>query len=226
MELPHVLLRTNTKDIFTYQDGYDKVTNADLLGLLNLGRETLRSLEAELEKRQIEVKDDLSNAVTECIGKFQKTLANLQILGRLDEKASQLVVAAVNALKLRPSNRDSSVYRTFLTDILRCCCRGFVVLCAASIGKQRVVTMNNDDRTRLVHYLKTHKSIFECPLLDILATTYHVPDYSSEVDTLECDRPPRRRYEKGRTAVNEVLEAAVVAETTAKIPTHRGKNKR
>ncbi|KMU88204.1 hypothetical protein CIHG_05375 [Coccidioides immitis H538.4] len=187
MELPHVLLRTNTKDIFTYQDGYDKVTNANLFSLLNLGRKTLHLLEAELKKQQIEVKDDLSNAVTKCIRKFQKILANLQILRCLDEKAFQLVVATVNTLKLQPSNHDFSVYWTFLTDILCCCCCEFVVLCTASIGKQRVVTMNNDDRTQLVHYLKTHKSIFECPLLDILATTYHIPDYSSEVDTLECD---------------------------------------
>lgn len=175
MELPSVALWTKERDYFPYHHGCGGVTNSELETLLERGRETVLSLEAELEKRQVATKLEPSSGVSECSEKLRKSTANLKILGRLDDRAVGLAVAAVETLTTEQTSRGSKTYQTFLGDILHHCGRGLVLLCAASLGKQKVVSLNFQDRIGLVHYLKSNKSAFEHPILDSLATEYQIP---------------------------------------------------
>ena len=47
------------------------------------------------------------------------------------------------------------MYRSFLRNVLRPCGRGLALLCAASLGKQRVVHLTEKNRTSLVGYCQT-----------------------------------------------------------------------
>lgn len=176
MDSPCVLLRTKKKDWFAYQNGYEGVTTSELQTLLELGRETVRSLEAELETRQILAKLEESNAVAECTEKLRKSMGNLKILGRLDKKAMNLVTTAANILKAKQTNREGKLYQTFLRDIHHQCGREQVVLCAAGLGKQRVVCLNAQDRIRLVHYVKINTAAFASPVLSALVERCQIPN--------------------------------------------------
>ncbi|OCK74894.1 hypothetical protein K432DRAFT_386533 [Lepidopterella palustris CBS 459.81] len=175
MELPCVMLRTKERDHFSYQDSYGEVTNSELEAFLEQARKTVLSLEAELEKRQI-VALGLSNGVSDCSEKLRKNAGNLKILGRLDDRATRLAVDAVTILKTEQTNRASKIYQTFLGDILRHCGRGLVLLCATSLGKQRVNSLNNQDRVGLVNYLTINKTALESPILDSLAEKYQISE--------------------------------------------------
>jgi hypothetical protein len=176
MKPPCVFLCTEKKDCFAYQNGYEDVTTSELKILLELGRETIHSLEAELETRQVLVKLEESTAVAECTEKLRKSIENLKILGRLDKKATKLVTTAASILRSRPTNREGKLYQTFLRDIYRQCGREQVVLCAAGLGKQRVVCLNTQDRTRLVHYVKTNTAALTSPVLNALVDNCQIPN--------------------------------------------------
>jgi hypothetical protein len=176
MGSPCVLLRTEEKDCFAYLEGYEGVTNSELGTLLELGRETVRSLEAELETRQVLAKLEESNAVAECTEKLRKSMGNLKILGRLDEKATKLVRTAADILKVKQTNREGRLYQTFLRDIYCQCGREQVALCAAGLGKQRVVCLNAQDRIRLVHYVKINTAAFASPILNALVEKCQIPN--------------------------------------------------
>ncbi len=66
---------------------------------------------------------------------------------------------------------DAKVYQLFLHDILRHSGSGLVVLCAASLGKQRVVHLAENDRIGLVSFTKDNKTNLHCPALELLDTT-------------------------------------------------------
>lgn len=175
MALPCVALRTKERDYFPFHQGYEGITNSEIETLLEQGRGTVRSLEVELEKRHIATKLESSSGVSECKEKLRKSSGDFKILGRLDNRAAGLAVAAVETLATKQTNRGSEIYQTFLGDILRHCGRGLVLLCAASLGKQRVVSLNSRDRIELVRYLKSSKTAFESPVLDLLAEEYQIP---------------------------------------------------
>ncbi|PVH92350.1 hypothetical protein DM02DRAFT_575900 [Periconia macrospinosa] len=192
MKLPCVLLRTEKKNTFAYQDGYKDVTTAELEALLELGRETIHSLEAELEARQISAKFEESTAVAECIGKLRKSMEHLKILGRLDEKSTKLVATAARILRAKPTNREGRLYQTFLCDIHRQCGREQVVLCAAGLGKQRVVCLNAQDRIRLVHFVKINTAVFASPILDALVEKCQIPN-TNELFMQDNSRSQKRK---------------------------------
>jgi hypothetical protein len=188
MEAPSILMQTKDKGHFTSHGGYDGVTTSELQTLLELSRVTVRSIEAELENRQFAAQLKPKPAVTERIDKLNKTLTNLNVLGRLDQREARLVTTAVNILNIPQTTRDFKVYQAFLWDIIHHCGRGHALLCAASLGKQRVASLNAQDRIQLVHYFKINKSAFESSVLDSLATEYQVPhdkapDASASVTT-------------------------------------------
>jgi len=175
MELPCVVLRTKDRDYFLCVDGYGGVINSELETLLQQSREVVLSLEKELEQRKVAMNLDSPNGISECCEKIQKSVASLKILGRLDDRAAKLVDAAVETMTTPQTVRASKVYQTFLHDILRHCGRGLVLLCAASLGRQRVITLNSQGRIQLVHYVKNHKTTLDSSTLDSLATEFAIP---------------------------------------------------
>ncbi|GKZ75204.1 hypothetical protein AnigIFM50267_003135 [Aspergillus niger] len=178
MATPSILLQTKQNGLFPSDHGYSDVSDRDLLALVELCRKTTDLMEAELVKRQIWINSSVSTVVDECFQKIRSTLSTVKTLQRLQDNNIALVENAVNTMMNPPPNRDSKLYRTFLTDILRIGHRGLVVLCAASLGKQRIVSMNKQERLHMIQCLKVNKAIFDFPILEQLATVYKVPHYA------------------------------------------------
>ncbi len=175
MELPCVVLRTKDRDYFLCIDGYGGVINSELETLLQQSREVVLSLEKELEQRQVTTDLASPKGISECCEKIQKSVASLKVLERLDDRATKLITAAVETMTTQQTVHASKVYQMFLHDILRHCGRGLVLLCAASLGRQRVIKLNSRDRTQLVHYIKNHKTTLDSSTLDSLATNFEIP---------------------------------------------------
>jgi hypothetical protein len=180
MEHPRITLRTKDRDFFSHGDDYGGVTDAELEALLQQSRELVLSLETELENRQ-SVRHGLPEGIRESCKKLYESAGNIRILGRLNDRDAKLAKAASIVMTVVQTNRGSKVYQVFLLDILRQCGRTLVLLCAASLGKQRVIALNEQSRTSLVHYVKTNMSSLNSPALDLLATEYGMPHENSEL---------------------------------------------
>jgi hypothetical protein len=175
MEYPSILLQTRQRGSFLYDRGYEDIPDADLIILLKLAQRTVESLETELVRRHVWIDAKQSTVVDECVQKMRKTLSTVKTLQRLEDKAGLLVENAVNIVVNQPMNRDAKLYSVFLSDVLRIGSRGLFVLCSASLGKQRIVTMNGEERLQLIRCITANKTIFECPILESLATLHRVP---------------------------------------------------
>ncbi len=115
------------------------------------------------------------DGVNECYERISKSAKTIKILERLSDRGDKHVDKAVDILMTSQTTRESKVYQTFLHDILRQAGRGFVVLCAASLGKQRVVQLSDFDRVSLVRHVKDNKAALHCSALDSLADDFQVP---------------------------------------------------
>ncbi|KAH6701338.1 hypothetical protein BKA61DRAFT_433875, partial [Leptodontidium sp. MPI-SDFR-AT-0119] len=111
----------------------------------------------------------------ECFERLAEVVGTIRILERLSDRGAKHVDTAVDILTTSQTTRESKVYQTFLHDILRQAGRGLVVLCAASLGKQRVVQLSESDRAGLVRHVKDNKAVLHCPLLESLAGDFQVP---------------------------------------------------
>ena len=107
--------------------------------------------------------------------KLHKDTASIKILERLPGRGPVLVKTTNNILTASHTDRDSKVYQTFLRDVLRQCGRGLTLLCAGSLGKQRIVHLTEKDRTSLIGYVKDNKAGLHHAALESLATAYEIP---------------------------------------------------
>jgi hypothetical protein len=114
----------------------------------------------------------------ECYEKVFKAAQTVRILERVTDRGAKHVDTAVEILTTAQSTRESRVYQTFLSDILRQLGPGFVVLCAATLGKQRIVQLNELDRAGLVSRVKENNAILYCPALKSLAEDFLVPSHN------------------------------------------------
>lgn len=118
---------------------------------------------------------DRREGIAICEKKLQESSATIKVLERLSGRGPALVNHAVTILTALQTTHEARVYQSFLCDILRHGGPGFVVLCAASLGKQRVVHLSEKERTTIVGYVKDDQAGLYHPALDVLATTYKVP---------------------------------------------------
>ncbi|KAM5458511.1 hypothetical protein MaudCBS49596_000425 [Microsporum audouinii] len=110
-----------------------------------------------------------------CYQKISETSRAIRTLERLTGRGPALVNAAIGILTSSPSQRDETVYQLFLRDVLRLCGRGLTLLCAASLGKQRVSALSEDQRTHLVRHLKHNRDSLECDCLETIAEEHGIP---------------------------------------------------
>ncbi|KAF2632998.1 hypothetical protein BU25DRAFT_406272 [Macroventuria anomochaeta] len=169
METPCIALSVAKGNNFAWQQGYKDVDDSELETLLTISRELVRSLEAEVQARQLSTKPQLSSALSECIQKLNMSIKKWRVLGRLDKKETDLLRAACNALTVEQATRDGRLYQTFLCDVNRNCNRTSALLCAASLGKQRIVCLNVQERINLLQHLKLTQDALALPALDLLA---------------------------------------------------------
>ena len=130
MVSPGIAFYTKDRERFCWTEGYGSVADAELEILVDQGCMAALSLEAELEKRQLQNQSDV------CGKKLHVCAKTFEILGRLDDRAAKHVGIAVNIMKSSQSVRAFKLYQQFLYDVLRHCGPGLVLLCAASLGKQ------------------------------------------------------------------------------------------
>jgi len=115
------------------------------------------------------------DGLKECYERLSENARTIEILERLSDRGTKHVDIAVDILTTTQTTRESKVDQTFLHDILRQAGRGLVVLCAASLGKQRVVQLSESDRASLVRHVKDNKAVLHCPVLESLADGFQVP---------------------------------------------------
>lgn len=110
-----------------------------------------------------------------CQTKLHEDAQEIRILERLTGHGPSLVDDAVSILTAKQTTRDSIIYQLFLRDMLRHCGSGLALLCASSLGKQRVVHLRAKDRSGLVVYVRDNKANLLSPALETLAKDYQVP---------------------------------------------------
>lgn len=132
-------------------------------------------IESRLNYQQEGQPDDKQGEVAACCKKLQGDSERIRTLDRLSGRGPKLVQDAAGIMKAPQTSRENIVYQEFLGDILHHCGRGITLLCAASLGKQRVTRMNDKDRISFVGFLKNNLSSFHHPILDTLATAYEIP---------------------------------------------------
>jgi hypothetical protein len=122
MERPCVTLHVKERGSFLWSDGFAGVTNAELETLLQQSRDTVISLEAEFEKRQLSKAVNKQHGETDGYCESLRKCANkIRVLERLDDKAVEHVTTAVEILTNPQTIRSFKVYQDFLHDVLRHC---------------------------------------------------------------------------------------------------------
>lgn len=140
---------------------------------ITIGQENAEgSAEAEHEEQQV---GRFHDGIDGCCEKLRKDSGTIKVLERLSGRGPKLVDDAVKTLTTTQTSRDSKIYQLFLHDILRHSGSGLVVLCAASLGKQRVVHLAEADKIGLVSFIKDNQTNLHCPALELLAEDYQVP---------------------------------------------------
>ncbi len=179
MDAPYITFYTPTKREFRHTAGYDEVTITELELLLRQGREAVVSLEGELMKRQPARTIDQSANVSECCQRLHNAGRELGVVEHLEGRAIKQVDDAVNILTSLQTSPSSKTYQSFLYDVLRHCGEGLVLLCAASLGKKRVVDLGSKDRVSLLAYLRATQISLDVPILKPLAQEYGIPSFTS-----------------------------------------------
>lgn len=190
METPCVTLRTKERTNLLSGDEFEGVTDVELEILLQKSRDTVVSLEAELERRQLLTASNHSKEITGYCDSLRKGFDKIRVLERLDVKAAEHVKTAVEILKTPQTSRSFKVYETFLQDVLRHCGPELVLLCAACLGKPKVSSLKKEDRVALLDHLKTKKLSYVSPILGRLATEYGIHSLHSEQGQSKVQQGP------------------------------------
>jgi hypothetical protein len=187
MESPCTTLHTKERPSFLWGDGFEGVTDVELEILLQKSRDTLISVEAEFEKRQLSKASNQPSGIDGYSDSLRKGVNKIKVLERLDDKATEHVKAAVEILTTPQTVRSFKVYKAFLHDVLRHCGPELVLLCAACLGKSKVASLKVEDRISLLDHMKTKKLSYVSPILGRLATEYDI--HSLHVENLPHPSP-------------------------------------
>lgn len=117
-------------------------------------------------------------AIREACEKLHKISRDVRILGRLHGKRSKLVSSAVRIMTSAQTARPFKIYQSFLFDVLRAAGSAgpaMVILCSASLGKDKIVQFNAESRTALIDYITCHKNSLNAPVLSSLVVDYNIP---------------------------------------------------
>lgn len=112
--------------------------------LLQKSRNTVVSLEAELERRQLLTASTHSKEINRYRDALQKGFDKIKVLECLDKKAAEHVKTAVKILTTPQTNRSFKYHETFLHNILRYCGPDLISLCAACLGKPKIGNLKKE----------------------------------------------------------------------------------
>lgn len=169
-------------------DEFEDVTNAKLKTLLQKSRNTVISLEAEFERRQLLTASTHFKEIDEYCDALQKNFDKIKILKRLDDKAAEHVKTAVKILTTSQTIRFFKIYETFLHDVRCHCDSELVLLCAACLDKPKVSSLKMKNRIALLEHMKTKRLSYVSPILERLATEYDIYSLHSEQERLKTQQ--------------------------------------
>lgn len=219
MEYPCITLHTKERPNFLWSDGFEGVTDVELETLLQKSRDTLISLEAELEKRPNSKTSSQPSGIDGYGDSLRKGANKIEVLERLDDKAAEHVKAAVMVLTTPQTIRSFRVYKAFLDDVLRHCGPELVLLCAACLGKPKVASLKEEDRISLLDLVKRKKSLYVSPILGRLATEYGLRSLHNEQE-----KKRKRAESTSLTSVgmtNELAPARIAREGDYTVDSNR-----
>jgi hypothetical protein len=179
MDPTGILFRTTRGDILSTRMNYKELDNLELEALTHSIRDAKTSLEAELQRHQSSTTAVLPDLFKDYGNKLDATVQIIKHLGRLENRQARLVESAASILKTGPTTSSARVYREFLIDVTRLCGRGLALLCAASLGKNKVATLTTQMRASFVGYVQSRKEFLNTPILDTLAAQYELPSNNS-----------------------------------------------
>ncbi|QSS66014.1 hypothetical protein I7I51_06865 [Histoplasma capsulatum] len=132
-----------------------------------------QSLEQKAQRFQV------PTGIREPCERLQAHAKTLHAIRRLEPRAANLLSAAVKIMTTEQTISAFKKYYSFLYDILRTCGQsgqGLVVLCAVSLGKNRVVSLSEEKRTMLVNWIAENQGSLYSPALSTLAAEFSVPN--------------------------------------------------
>ncbi|KIV94115.1 hypothetical protein PV10_05268 [Exophiala mesophila] len=145
---------------------------------------------------------DESDEVAKTCKLLHATMKRMRTRDRLSGRSPRLVREAVDILKTPQTGRDNLVYQEFLCDVLHNCGRGVTLLCAASLGKFRVVRLQEKDKIGLIDHLKDNLINFQHSFLEALAKAHEIPsayDLAKGVGKHQCTKIPSPKTPKWLT---------------------------
>ncbi|KIV94118.1 hypothetical protein, variant 3 [Exophiala mesophila] len=127
---------------------------------------------------------DESDEVAKTCKLLHATMKRMRTRDRLSGRSPRLVREAVDILKTPQTGRDNLVYQEFLCDVLHNCGRGVTLLCAASLGKFRVVRLQEKDKIGLIDHLKDNLINFQHSFLEALAKAHEIPSAYGQLELI------------------------------------------
>ena len=174
MEYPHIKFHIDGQVAIRSAEDYSDVTDKDLRTLFSQFREALTYMQEEIERRNL----SQTTADGNYCGRLRKTADDLKVVERLNARGCKHMETAIQILSSPPKSRSVKVYQDFLHDIQRHCGSGILLLCAVGLGKQRIASMTEQDRIKLLRHVKEQKSSLSFPILEDIAKSY-IPDKKS-----------------------------------------------
>lgn len=116
-------------------------------------------------------------------GKLRNDAKIIKILERIDSRKVKLISDAAQILQHPEASRDSRIYAYFLKDVIRHASPCHAILCATSLGKQRVSHMNEQERADIVQFVKENIEPLSCKVLTSLAEEYGIRRCNALSDT-------------------------------------------
>ena len=110
--------------------------------------------------------------------KLREAVHHMKLNAGLSTAQCERLSSISEMLITKPNRLKQQKYRTFLTDVLRGCGPGAVVLCGYALGQRLFDGMRNNERTSLTKLLedKKYQTIINDPMLRQYASDYRIPN--------------------------------------------------
>ena len=127
-----------------------------------------------------------------CQDRLRKDAKIIKIVERIDTRRAKYISDAVRILQHPQAARDAQIYAQFLKDIIRLASPGHAVLCAASLGQQRLSHLKEHERADVVQFVKENKEGLSCEVLTSLAEEYGIGSFGALANTTTPCEPDQQ----------------------------------
>lgn len=210
MSYPHVRLHLADNTAVAWNDDHSRLKTADLEYLLQQCRHSVTSLETELTRRNIRTYSISTKKVDTYFDLLQRFVLQVDLTGRLDDKAVDNVSTATRILKTSTTDRKTEIYQRFVYDILRLHGRELFLACVGCLGKHKMANMNDDDRLDLLDRLRRKGQQLKLDVLIHLAIKNHIPSFDEPQLAHLAHLHGKRTWDEGPGS-----DASDVAKTTS-----------